>query len=165
MKRTPALRAFYVIMAAFILLFSLTMCSDNKDRATLIVNGETVKKADAYIHGEYPVIPLLATFQACGYEVTWTSSDTAILTVDTLRYTVSLTNLSMIAEGQTQNLLYVPDEAYEYTCKVSGKDILIYCYRLSANLSAYTNIQFEYEKDIKNSVIYVDIGVVAGINE
>jgi hypothetical protein len=47
MKRTPALRAFYVIMAVFILLFSLTMCSDNKDRATLIVNGETVKKADA----------------------------------------------------------------------------------------------------------------------
>jgi hypothetical protein len=160
MKKAPILRAFCFFVVALILIFNLPMCSGNKDRATLIVNGETVKRAEAYIHGEYPVIPLLATLKACGYEVTWTSSDTAIVTIDTVRYTVSLTDMTMFAEGQTQNLLYVPEEAYEYTCQVSGKDILIYCYRLGANLSEHTNIKFDYSKDLKNSVIYINIKVV-----
>lgn len=165
MKQTFILRLACLCLVALLLIPTLTMCSDNKDRATLIVNGETVKKANAYIHGEYPVIPLIATFKACGYEVTWTSSDTAVITIDTVRYTVSLADMTMYAEGQTQNLLYVPEDAYEYTCEVSEKDILIYCYRLKANLSSYTNIQFDYSKDIRSSVIQVTIGVVVGISE
>lgn len=160
MKRTILLRLTICLLTVLLMLLVLTMCSDNKDRATLVVNGETVKGAKAYMHGEFPVIPLIATFEACGYEVAWSAKDTAVVTIDTIRYTVSLTDMTMFAEGQTQNLLYVPPEAYEYTCEVSGKDILIYCYRLAANLSQYTNIQLDYSKDLKNSVIYVDINVV-----
>ena len=157
MKRTIDKRLAACVLTALLLITAMTMCSDNKNRATLVVNGETVKKAEAYLHGEYPVIPLLATFEACGYEVTWITSDTAVITIDTVRYTVSLTDMTMLAEGQTQNLLYVPEDAYEYTCQVSGKDILIYCYRLKANLSSYTNIQFDYSGDVQNSVIYITV--------
>jgi hypothetical protein len=160
MKRTILARLACCLLAVLMLVPTLTMCSDNKDRATLIVNGKEVKRAKAYIHGEYPVIPLIATLEACGYEVSWTSSDTVVVTIDTVRYTISLTDMTMYAEGQTQNLLYVPEEAYEYTCQVSGKDILIYCYRLEANFTRYTNIKFDYSKDLKNSIIYASIKVV-----
>lgn len=161
MKHTRLLRFASLMLAALLWIPLLTMCStDNKDRATLVVNGETVKKAEAYIHGEYPVIPLIATFKACGYEVEWISADTAVITIDMIRYTVSLTDMTMYAEGETQNILYVPEEAYAYTCEVSNKDILIYCYRLMANLTSYTNIRFDYSKDLQRSVIYVEIDVV-----
>jgi len=162
MKRKMILRLASCVLSALLFVTAMTMCSGNKNRATLVVNGQTVKKAEAYLHGEYPVIPLLATFEACGYEVSWTTSDTAVVTLDTVRYTVSLTDMTMFAEGQSQNLLYVPKDAYEGTCQVSDKDILIYCYRLAANLSSYTNIQFDYSTDLQNSVIYVTVKAVVG---
>ena len=53
MKRTIAKRLAACVLTALLLITAITMCSDNKNRATLVVNGETVKKAEAYLQKSY----------------------------------------------------------------------------------------------------------------
>ena len=54
MKHTRLLRFASLMLAALLWIPLLTMCStDNKDRATLVVNGETIKKAiDGFVVGK-----------------------------------------------------------------------------------------------------------------
>ena len=148
---------------ALFLIVSLTMCGNPSARrkATLVVNGTTVEKAEAYLHGEHPLIPLIATFAACGYEVERLSSDVTCIIIDGTKYTVDLKNLSMTAEGATVNLLASPTGEMDSLCERSGKDALVFCYRLGSNLSNHTNITLTYTTNLNTRTIYVQVHVVA----
>ncbi|MBE6620025.1 MAG: hypothetical protein E7625_01495 [Ruminococcaceae bacterium] len=156
------LRLCTTVLALFLIL-TLTMCGGNRSarrKATLIVNGTTVEKAQAYLHGEYPLIPLAATFAACGYEVERVSSDVTRIVIDGTEYTVDLKNLSMTAEGSTVNLLASPSGEMDSLCERSGKEVLVFCYRLGTNLSQHTNVKFTYSTNLNTRTIYVEIHVV-----
>ena len=151
------------VLALFLIL-TLTMCGGNQSarrKATLVVNGTTVEKAEAYLHGEYPLIPIVATFAACGYEVERVSSDVTRIVIDGTEYTVDLKNLSMTSEGSTVNLLASPTGEMDSLCERKGKDVLVFCYRLGTNLSNHTNVKFTYSTNLNTRTIYVEIHVVA----
>lgn len=151
------------IALALTLILSLTMCAGKqsaRQKATLVVNGDTAPKATAYLHGEYPMIPLIATFTACGYEAERVSSDVTRLTIDNVVYTVDLSVPSMTAEGSDQNLLVSPDGDLDSLCERSGKDLLVFCYRLGTNLAEHTNVRLEYSTNLNTKTVYVQIHVV-----
>ena len=152
------------IALALVLILSLTMCSGKqsaRQKATLVVNGDTVPKATAYLHGEYPMIPLIATFTACGYEAKRVSSDVTRLTIDHTTYVLDMSVPSLTAEGSEQNLLLSPDGQLDNLCERSGKDLLVFCYRLGTNLATHTNIRLEYSTNLNTKTVYVQIHVVA----
>jgi hypothetical protein len=164
MTHKQRIRTIGTIALALTLIMSLTMCSGKqsaRQKATLVVNGDTVPKATAYLHGEYPLIPLIATFTACGYEAERVSADVTRLTIDNVVYTVDLSVPSMTAEGSDVNLLASPTGELDSLCERSGKDLLVFCYRLGTNLSDHTNIRLEYSTKLNTKTIYVDIHVVA----
>ena len=82
------------------------------------------------------------------------------LIIDNIVYTVDMSVPSMTAGGSTDNLLVSPTWETGDLCERSGKDLLVFCYRLGTNLASHTNIHFEYSTNLNTRTIYVEIHVV-----
>ena len=68
-------------------------------------------------------ISLLQTLSACGIDYSWTDDDHARFTWQEVEYTVSISDVSMIAEGSAENLIITPPGTYGAYIGTSDRDI------------------------------------------
>ena len=92
--------------------------------ALLTMNGAVIAQENVTIRSNYTELPLTEVMKSLGMDVNWLDKSTARITYNDKKYTLNLTNITLLEDGQNHNLLLpAPGGKRHYT--VLDKELIL----------------------------------------
>ncbi len=131
----------------------LLLFKDSPNCGLLKMNGVDITKENVIIHSNYAELPLTEVMKSLDMKVDWIDKSTAEITYKDKKYTLNLSNVSLIEVGQSSNLLLPPPGGNRFYT-VLEKELILDSNTIKSTMYQM-GIKIHIDIDDKEQIVYV----------
>ena len=158
MKKNILVSLSIGILCLFIVGFAILFFKESyPKKASLVINGETIRNGNVEIYHEYATLPMLLIIEKCGASVNYLDDKNVEISYNNTVLTLSLPEKSLIEHEFGNELLTPVPGSSSFHCLVIDNDVILDNDTLCVILNYLFNKQVEIIIAENSDAVYVNI--------
>ena len=154
------MKKIIVFLLVMIMLVTSSACLDNtsnkESQGTLLVEGQTIS-CNATVYPEYAIVSLCDVISALGFELSWSSADSASFYCNNVKYEICISEKTLKMTGDDSNYLICAPGNKHFFCDVVDGVLMVDDNTVNALFDTFIEYPINISIDRDNNSVVITV--------